>query len=106
MKKKPRKRKVSVETRNKHLRSGSKLVKQVLLQQNPHCIVCGSDRKLQLHHIYLVRHGFATKVEHSCLMCANCHRAFHRRWDEYLDITFEQNPNANFLKIFEVLTHI
>ena len=103
MKKKSRKRKPSLETRNRHLRSGSKEVKEILMEQNPHCDICGSDRKLQLHHIYLVRHGFPTKLEWCTLLCPTCHRAFHKRWDKYLDITFEENPQADFVKIYNVL---
>lgn len=106
MKKKPRKRKSSNETRNRHLRSGSKEVKRILMEQNPHCDICGSDKKLQLHHIYLVRHGFGTDVKHSCLLCVDCHRLFHHKFDKYLDITFKENPDIDFLKIYNVLKQI
>lgn len=103
---KQKRRKVSIETRNRHLRSGSKEVKRILMEQNPFCDICGSDRKLQLHHVFLVRHGFMTKVEWSVLLCANCHVKLHSRFNHYLDITFQENPNADFRKIYEVLKHI
>ena len=104
MKKKQRKhKKISIQTSNKHLRSGSKTVKQMLMEKCPYCDICGGTTKLQLHHVFLVRHGFSTKLEWRVLLCANCHRAFHKRWDEYLDITFNENPNIDFLKIYNVL---
>ena len=99
-------KKISRETRNRHLRSGSKEVKRILMERNPHCDICGSDRKLQLHHVFLVRHGFMTKVEWSVLLCPACHRKFHHRWDEYLDITFKENPKIDFMKIYEVLKRL
>lgn len=103
MKQKPRKSKVSVESKNRHLRSGSKAIKEILMERNPTCDICGCSHKLQLHHIYLIRHGFATKLEWSALLCANCHRRFHQRWDEYLDVTFQENPDIDFVKIYNVL---
>ena len=107
MKKKQRKpKKISLETKNRHLRSGSKAVKQALMEQNPYCDICGGNNRLQLHHIFLVRHGFPTKIEWSVLLCATCHRMFHRRWDKYLDITFAENPNIDFRKIYEVLKRL
>ena len=99
-------KKISRETRNRHLRSGSKEAKRILLEQNPFCDICGSDKKLQLHHVYLVRHGFATKVEWSVLLCPECHRKFHKRWDKYLDVTFKENPKIDFMKIYEVLKRL
>lgn len=107
MKKKQQKRKkISLETRRRHLRSGSKEVKRILMEQNPYCDICGGTNKLQLHHVFLVRHGFETKVERSVLLCANCHRKFHHRWDEYLDITFKENPKIDFMKIYNVLKRL
>lgn len=88
-------------TKNKNsLRSGSKEVKRILLQQNPYCDICGSDRSLQLHHIYLIRHGFATQLEHCVLLCPTCHAELHARFDRYLDEVFKNNPNADFLQIY------
>lgn len=106
MKQRPKKRKISLETRNRHLRSGSKEVKRILMEQNPFCDICGGTKKLQLHHIYLVRHGFSTKLEWSVLLCVDCHRLFHHKFDKYLDITFKENPNIDFRKIYDVLKHI
>ena len=91
-------------TKNKNsLRSGSKEVKRILLQQNPYCDICGSDRSLQLHHIYLIRHGFATQLEHCVLLCPTCHAELHARFDRYLDEVFKNNPNADFLQIYQEL---
>ena len=104
MKKDRKKKKPSVKSLNrKNLRKGSSTVKKKLLELNPHCDICGGDKKLQLHHIYLIRHGFPTKLEHCCLLCVNCHPAFHKRWDKYLDVTFRENPNAEFVKIYNVI---
>ena len=99
-------KKISRETRNRHLRSGSKEVKRILMERDPHCDICGSDKKLQLHHVFLVRHGFMTKVEWSVLLCPECHRKFHKRWDNYLDVTFKENPKIDFMKIYEVLKRL
>ena len=95
MKKKKRRTK-----NKKSLRSGSKEVKRILLQQNPYCDICGSNRSLQLHHIYLIRHGFATRLEHCVLLCPTCHAELHARFDRYLDEVFKNNPNADFLLIY------
>jgi 5-methylcytosine-specific restriction endonuclease McrA len=99
MKKKKKRR---TKKRNS-LRSGSKGVKNLLLAEKPYCDICGSDRSLQLHHIYLIRHGFETKLEHCCLLCPTCHAEFHARFDRYLDEIFKQNPNADFLAIYNEL---
>ena len=107
MKQKRKKRtRISIETRKRNLRSGSKAVKQILMERSPYCDICGGTNKLQLHHVFLVRHGFETKVERSVLLCANCHRAFHHKWDKYLDITFKENPKIDFMKIYEVLKRL
>ena len=98
MKKKKRRK-----NNRKSLRSGSKEVKRILLLQVPYCDICGSSRSLQLHHIYLIRHGFATKLEHCCLLCPTCHAEFHTRFDRYLDKVFKDNPNADFLAIYNEL---
>lgn len=99
MKKKKKRR-----SKNKNsLRGGSKEAKKILLAKTPHCDICGSGRSLQLHHIYLIRHGFATKLEHCCLLCPTCHAEFHTRFDRYLDKVFKDNPNADFLAIYNEL---
>lgn len=104
MKKKRKKlKKRRSNKKRKNLRSGSKEVKRLLLQENPCCDICGSNRALQLHHIYLIRHGFATQLEHCCLLCPTCHAEFHVRFDRYLDDVFEENPNADFLAIYNEL---
>ena len=87
----------------RRLRRGSRRVKKILLAQHPYCDICGSQKALQLHHIYLIRHGFSTKLENCILLCSLCHRDFHHRWDKYLDITFKENPNVDFVKIYNVL---
>lgn len=99
---KTRKPKHTGNTRNK-LRAGSRQVKAQLLEQNPYCDICGSPKSLQLHHIYLIRHGFVTKLEHCCLLCASCHTDFHHRWDKYLDDVYRADPQADFLAIYNVL---
>jgi 5-methylcytosine-specific restriction endonuclease McrA len=108
MKKKRRhidkKKKKSTATKNrKNLRSGSKEIKRILLAADPHCDICGSDKSLQLHHIYLIRHGFESELDHCVLLCANCHVAFHKKWDKYLDITFHEDPDADFVAIYNVI---
>ena len=101
--KKQKKRKGTTRKLRQSLRAGSKNVKRKLIETVGVCDICGSDKSLQLHHIYLIRHGFKTKLEHCCLLCANCHADFHHRWDRYLDVVFKEDPEANFLKIYEVL---
>ena len=100
MKKKRKKLKKKYSGRNS-LRSGSKEVKRLLLQQAPYCDICGSTRALQLHHIYLIKHGFPTRLEHCCLLCPTCHAELHVRFDRYLDEVFKNDPNADFLQIYE-----
>lgn len=99
---KTRKAKSRKTIRNR-LRSGSKTVKAKLLEQYPYCDICGSPKSLQLHHVYLIRHGFPTKLEHCVLLCPSCHADFHHRWDKYLDETYKANPQADFLKIYNIL---
>lgn len=94
------------KTRRKHLRSGSKAIKKILLANDPHCDICGTTKSLQLHHIYLIRHGFKSELERCVLLCANCHVSFHKRWDKYLDITFNENPDIDFLAIYNVLKNL
>ena len=101
--KKQKKRKGTTRKLRQSLRAGSKNVKRRLIQTVGVCDICGNNKSLQLHHIYLIRHGFKTKLEHCCLLCANCHADFHHRWDRYLDVVFKEDPEANFLKIYEVL---
>ena len=105
--KKPRKKKRSNgRAIKRRLRSGSKAAKKILLQLNPHCDICGKEGNsttLHLHHVYCIRWGFTTKLEHCVLLCATCHRKFHSRWDKYLDITFEENKDADFMAIYRTL---
>ena len=104
MKKSRKKKKCSAsKKKRKNLRSGSKEIKRKLLAANPYCDICGTDKSLQLHHIYLIRHGFKSELDHCVLLCANCHVAFHQRWDHYLDITFEEYPDADFVKIYNTI---
>ena len=100
---KKRRRNAKKVTSRKHLRAGSSEVKRILLEQHPFCDICGSPKALQLHHIYLIRHGFKTKLEHCCLLCANDHADFHHRWDKYLDEVYRNDHDADFLKIYNVL---
>ena len=96
-------RKPRNRTRSRNLRAGSKQVKAQLLERDPKCDICGSSKNLQLHHIYLIRHGFSTKLERCCLLCSVCHPDFHHRWDKYLDEIFRQNKEADFLTIYNTL---
>ena len=100
---KKRRRVAKKVTSRKGLRQGSNLVKRILLDRDPHCDMCGSDKSLQLHHKFLIRHGFKTELDRCCLLCANCHAYFHHRWDKYLDITFKEDHNADFNAIYDVL---
>ena len=88
---------------HRHLRSGSRAVKAKLLELHPYCDICNSTKSLQLHHIFLIRHGFPTKLEHCCLLCPTCHADFHHRWDKYLDTTYKEDPEADFLAIYNML---
>lgn len=57
------------KSQRKILRRGSKSVKNQLMQTNPCCDICGKKKKLQLHHIYCVRWGFPTTLDHCVLLC-------------------------------------
>jgi 5-methylcytosine-specific restriction endonuclease McrA len=94
---------------NRNLRSGSKEVKARLIQINPRCDICGvigNSKSLQLHHIYLIRHGFPTQLEHCTLHCPVCHHEFHKKWDKYLDTQFKENPNSDFMAIYNTLKRL
>ena len=113
MKKKRRKQRKKTKKQrrlNSHkkvLRQGSKEVKQSLLNINSSCDICGYKGKLQLHHVYLIRHGFKTQQEHCVLLCDICHKKFHKKFDKYLDRLFAENPSTNFLEIYnEVKNHL
>lgn len=97
------KKKTCRAIRRRGLRSGSKTVKQHLLETSGVCDICGSKKNLQLHHKFLIRHGFKTRLERCCLLCDVCHHTFHIKWDKYLDMKFKENPNADFNAIYEEL---
>ena len=91
------------------LRSGSKEVKRQLVEMNPKCDICGkigNTKSLELHHVYLIRHGFSTKLEHCVLLCTLCHHNYHKRWDAYLDTQFKENPNSDFMIIYNPLKRL
>ena len=104
MKKKKNRRRHN--SKKKELRKGSRHVKKELLKENPYCDICGSTENLELHHVYLIRHGFPTKKENCRLLCQKCHRTFHHRWDKYLDITFLERPKVDFNQIYETIKKI
>ena len=102
MKKKKKKR--SLNSPKKNLRAGSKECKRILYEQNPRCDICGCKlpiKIIQFHHIFMVRHGFSTKVERACLLCPTCHHNFHKKFDNYFDRLFRENPNTDFRAIYE-----
>lgn len=104
--KKKKKKNRTPNVRKINLRAGSKGVKVFLYEQNPRCDICGCKlpiKVIQLHHIYLIRHGFPTQVDHCTLLCPNCHRKFHSKFDHYLDRLFGENPNTNFLDVYNML---
>ena len=104
--KRKKKNRRKVNGKKKELRKGSRRIKKELLQENPYCDICGSAGNLEIHHVYLIRHGFPTKKENCRLLCQKCHRAFHHRWDKYLDITFGERPTSDFNQIYETLKRI
>lgn len=86
----------------KHLRSGSKEVKRILLIQDAHCDICGkSCDNLQLHHKYYIRFGFSTRSDRCCLLCNRCHKLLHEKTDNYVNRLFSQNPNTDFNAVYE-----
>ena len=85
------------------LRQGSKEVKQTLLRINPRCDICGYKGELQLHHVYLIRHGFKTQLEHCVLLCDKCHKKFHKKFDKYLDKLYLENPQTDFFNTYQNL---
>lgn len=104
MKKKRRMLKNQRKNHKKNLRAGSKEAKRILYDQNPRCDICGckmSIHVLQFHHIFMVRHGFDTRVERASLLCPNCHAKFHKKFDKYFDRLFEENPDTDFRAIYE-----
>lgn len=94
------------KARSRMLRSGSKEVKRQLVEMNPKCDICGkigNSKSLQLHHVYCIRWGFPTKLERCVLLCPTCHHEFHKKWDNYLDEQFKENPNSDFMIIYNTL---
>lgn len=87
----------------KALRQGSKEVKRILLSINPCCDICGYKGELQLHHVYLIRHGFKTELEHCVLLCDKCHKKFHKKYDNYLDKLFIEASNIDFMAVYQKL---
>lgn len=101
-----RKKKVSVgKIRRRGLRSGSKEVKRILLERNPHCDICGkkgTSKTLQLHHVFCIRHGFKTKLENCVLLCDQCHHNWHVKNDKLWDMLFKSEPNTDFMKEYNI----
>ena len=91
------------QIKQKRLRSGSSEIKRILLAINPHCDICGSGDNLQLHHVYLIRHGFKSRIDRCVLLCPQCHHAFHKRWDHYLDAVYRERPETDFMRIYQIL---
>ena len=102
-KRKKRRKQRKLKSPKKLLRKGSKEVKRVLLNLNPHCDICGSRHELQLHHVYLIRHGFKTELEHCVLLCDKCHKKFHKKFDKYLDKLFLEDSFTDFMAIYQKL---
>lgn len=92
--------------KQKKLRSGSSEIKRILLAINPHCDMCGSGDNLQLHHVYLIRHGFKSRLDRCVLLCPECHHAFHKRWDHYLDVTYKERPETDFMQLYNILKNM
>lgn len=102
--KKRRKTRKKLATIRKRLRAGSKEVKLQLLEQNPHCDICGikgDEDSLQLHHIFMIRWGYSTDVNRCVLLCPNHHYKLHRKFDDYLDDLYEKNPDTDFAAVYE-----
>ena len=97
------KRKNRRSNKNKQLRRGSREVKKWLLEDRPYCDICGSTQNLELHHIYLIRHGFPTALLHCTLLCSNCHHKLHQKYDKLLDHINRQNHHADFLELYNAL---
>lgn len=83
----------------KHLRSGSKEAKRILLMENPHCDICGSSKNLELHHVKMIRWGYPTDINYCRLLCHDCHKRYHE-YDRYLNMLHSQG-NMDFLAIYE-----
>ena len=96
------KRKVNpAKIKRRGLRSGSKEVKRILLEQNAVCDICGKkggSKTLQLHHVFCIRHGFKTKLERCVLLCDRCHHAWHAKFDQVWDMLFKSNPQTDFME--------
>ena len=104
MKKKKKRMLKSRKSQKKNLRAGSKEAKRILYEQNPTCDICGCKLPMniiQFHHIFMVRHGFATRVDRACLLCPNCHTKFHKKFDKYFDRLNAENHNTDFLAIYK-----
>ena len=90
------------QVNKKHLRSGSKEVKRILLEENPRCDICGKECvNLQLHHKYYIRFGFSTRIDRCCLLCNFHHKLLHEKTDNYVNRLFAQNPNTDFNAVYE-----
>ena len=92
--------------RTRNLRGGSKEAKAKLLELNPHCDICGkkgTGKTLQLHHVFCIRWGFATRLERCVLLCPTCHHDFHKKYDKYLDEIYRTDHGADFLQIYNTI---
>lgn len=102
--KKKRRTSTTCNVRKKGLRAGSKEAKRILYEQNPRCDICGCKlpiKVIQFHHIFMVRHGFSTQVDRACLLCPNCHHAFHKKFDNYFDRLNAENHDIDFRAVYE-----
>lgn len=101
-----RRNRKKAETIRKRLRAGSKEIKAKLYEKAPYCDICHKEAPinvLDLHHIYLIRHGFKTEESRCVLLCPTCHRKFHVKYDSFLDSIFETNPDINFGRLYEAI---
>lgn len=83
-------------------RKGTKEVKQKLYELNGHiCYICGREYKnLQLHHVKPIRLGGQTTIANSVLLCDNCHKHYHQKFDLELDKKYYVNPTTDYIALF------
>lgn len=53
-----------------------------------------------MHHIALIRHGYASKLEQCVLLCPNHHSMLHLEYDMYLDELHETGETVDWREVY------
>lgn len=66
-----------------------KKVYQQICEEEPYCILCGSNYWLQVHHIYYRSQGGLTVKKNLIRLCQKCHNLVHSNKKKYQPMLLE-----------------